>query len=80
MYELLALELDPIKPPGCTRTKGGWEGGGSLSRPSRHRLDLVQAAPTICTVSPSAVSREAGRFSVALDTIFYVVTYQVPGI
>ena len=28
------------------------EGGGSLPRPSRHRLDLVRAASTICVSEP----------------------------
>ena len=50
MYELLALELDSIKPAGCTRTKGGWRKEGL----SRDHLHLVQAAPTICASEPVA--------------------------
>ena len=30
-YELLAVELDKINPPGCTRTNSGWTEEG-LSR------------------------------------------------
>ena len=86
MYELLALDLDSIKPP--DEDEGGTEGGGSPSRPSRHRLDLVQAAPTRVSVpvSSSPVSREASCYSVALDIWLHtryqvseMVRYQVPG-
>ena len=76
MYQLLALELDSIKPPGCTRTNGGWR----LEGPSRdHRAtDSIwsKLPPLSVPVSPSLVSRETSRGFVALD-MWLRTRYQV---
>ena len=87
MYELLASEVDSIKPPGCTRTKGGLREEG----PSRDHLatDSIwsKLPPPSVPVSPSPVSREDSRYSVAFDRWLHtryqvskMVRYQVPGI
>ena len=57
-YELIVLEFDSIKPPGCTRTKGGWREEG-LSR-DYLTTDLIgsKLPPLSVPVSPSPVSRE----------------------
>ena len=67
MYELLALELDSIKPPGRTRTNWEWRKGG-LSR-DHLAIDSIwsRLPPLYVPVSPSPVSRGASRVSVALD-------------
>ena len=79
MYELLALELDSIKPPGCTRTEGGWREEG-LS-PDHLATDSIwsKLPPLSVPVSPSPVSRESSRYSVALHMWLHI-RYQVPGI
>ena len=83
MYELLALELDSIKPPGCTRTNWGWREEG---RPRDHlTTDSIwyKLPPPSVPVSPSPISREASRDFVALDMWLHtryqvskMVTYQ----
>ena len=87
MYELLALELDSIKPPGCTRTNGGGREEG-LSR-DHLATDSIwsKLSPLSVPVSPSPVSREASRDFVTLDMALHtryqvseMFTYQVPGI
>ena len=66
-YELFALELDSIKPPGCGRANGGWREEG-LSR-DHLATDSVwsKLPPLYVPVSSSPVSREASRDFVALD-------------
>ena len=73
-YELLALKLDPIKPPGCRRANGGWREKG-LSRGHLATDSVWSKLPPISAklpplsvpVSPSPVSREASSDLVALD-------------
>ena len=73
-YELLALELDSIKPPGCRRVNGGWREEG-ISR-DRLATDLIRSkVPQLfMPVSAPTVSREASRDFVAIDV------YYIPGI
>ena len=55
MYEVLALELDSIKPPGCTRTKGEWRQEG-LSRDHLATDSIWSNLPPLSVpVSPSPV-------------------------
>ena len=73
-YELLALELDSIKPPGCRRANVGWR-EESLSRDHLATDSVWSKLPPISAklpplsvpVSPSPVSREASSDLVALD-------------
>ena len=76
MYELLSLDLDSMKPPGCTSTKGGWREEG-LSR-DHLATDSIwfKLAPLSVPVTPLPVSREASRYSVALD-MWLDTRYQV---
>ena len=76
MDELLALELDSIKPRGCTRTNGGWRKEG-LS-PNHLATDSIwtKLPPLSVPVSPSPVSRDASRDFVALD-MWLRTRYQV---
>ena len=55
MYELLASEVDSIKPPGCRRADGGWkEEGLSRDHLAADSVGLVQASPSICASEPVA--------------------------
>ena len=77
-YELLALELNFIKPRGCRRANWGWREEG-LSRDHLATGSVPSKLPPLSvTVCPSPVSREANRDFVELS--IYVVTFQVPGI
>ena len=84
MYQLLALELDSIKPPGCTRTNGGWREEG-LSRDHLSTDSIWSKLPPLYVpVSPSPLSREVSHDFVAFDIWSHtrhhvpkMVTYQV---
>ena len=55
-YELIVLEFDSIKPPGCTRTKGGWREEG-LSRDHLATNSIWSKLPTLSVpVGPSRVA------------------------
>ena len=76
IYELLALELDSIKPPGCTRTNWGWREEG-LSRDHLATDSIWSNLPPLhVPLSPSPVSHEASRDFVAFDMWLHT-RYQV---
>ena len=76
MDELLALELDSIKPRGCTRTNGGWRKEGLSQNHLATDSIWTKLPPLSVPVSPSPVSRDASRDFVALD-MWLRTRYQV---
>ena len=67
MYELLALDLDSIKPP--DEDEGSMEGGGPRDSRDHLATDSIwsKLPPLSVPVSASPVSRVVNRYSVALD-------------